>query len=119
MAELYGIFKDLDACVGCYSCEVACKAENNLPAGTKWIQVVPVGPEKVNGKLAADFIHVLTNECTLCDHRLKENLLPRCVDNCPMGALRFCRNAGEMVTALQGGRRVQPCKIVGEVPVYL
>ena len=119
MAELYGIFKDLDACIGCYSCEVACKQENDVPIGTKWIRVVPVGPEKVNGKLSLDFLHVLTDECTLCEHRLKENLLPRCVDNCPMSALRFCRNDGEMVAALQSGRRIQPCKIAGEVPVFI
>ena len=119
MAELYGIFKDLDACIGCYSCEVACKQENNVPIGTKWIRVVAVGPEKVNDKLSLDFLHVLTDECTLCEHRLKENLLPRCVDNCPMSALRFCKNAGEMVAALHSRRRIQPCKIAGEVPVYV
>lgn len=119
MAEIRGIFKDLDACVGCYTCEVACKQENNVPVGTKWIRVVPIGPEELNGKLVVDFLHVLTEECTLCEHRLKENLLPRCVDNCPMQALRFCKNAGEMLALTQSGKRIQPCKTVGEVPVYL
>ena len=119
MAELYGIVKDLDLCVGCYACEVACKQENNVPLGTKWIQVIPVGPEKVNGKLRMDFLHEIKDGCTFCDHRLKENLLPRCVDNCPMDALWFCKNNERIIAGLNSGRRVQPIKIKGEVQVFV
>ena len=118
MEELMGIFKDLDLCVGCYSCEVACKQENNVPIGTKWIRVIPIGPEDVKGDLKMDFLHEITDECTFCEHRLREGLLPRCVDNCPMNALIFCRNDAEILTLLQNGRSIQHCKIKGEVEYF-
>ena len=118
MAELCGIIADLDLCVGCYACEVACKQENDVPINTRWVRVVPVGPESVNGKLWIDFIPVMTDGCTFCEHRLKENLEPRCVANCPTEALRFYSNAAEIIKALQGGRRFQVCKLKGEVPAF-
>ena len=111
MAEVYGILTSLNLCVGCYACEVACKQENNLPTGTKWIEVATTGPEEANGKLRMDFSPLMRDECTLCEHRLKENLLPRCVDNCPTEAMLFCRNAAEVLAALQSGRRFQVSKL--------
>jgi len=118
LAELYGILVDLDLCVGCYACEVACKQENNVPTGTRWIRVATIGPKKVNGKLAMDFLPIMTEECTFCQHRLKENLLPRCVDNCPTQALEFCKDAAELLARLQSKKRLQVCKLKGEVPVF-
>ena len=118
MAELSGIIVDLDLCVGCYACEVACKQENNVPIGTRWIKVVSVGPEKLDGKPRMDFIPVMTEECTLCEHRLLQNLEPRCVENCPTEAFRFCNNATEILAAPQSGKRYQVCKLRGEVPAF-
>ena len=115
MAELYGIVVDLDLCVGCYACEVACKQENNVPIGTRWIRVIDVGPEELDGKLRIDFIPVMTDECTLCEHRLSQNLEPRCVDNCPTKALQCYKNTTELLAALQDGRRCQVCKVKSEV----
>jgi Fe-S-cluster-containing dehydrogenase component len=115
LAELCGIVADLDLCVGCYACEVACKQENNVPIGTRWIRVIGVGPEELDGKLRIDFIPVMTEECTLCEHRFSQNLEPTCVDNCPTQALRFCRNSYEVLEALHSGRRFQICKVKSEV----
>ena len=118
MAELYGILVDLDLCVGCYACEVACKQENGVPIGTRWIQVVTIGPKKVDGKLRMDFLPMLTEGCTFFEHRLKENLEPRCVDNCPTQALEFCKDATELLAALQSGKRCQVCKLEGQMPAF-
>lgn len=112
MAQLRGILADLDLCVGCYACEVACKQENDIPIGTKWIKIIRVGPEEVNSKqLMMDFIPVITDECTLCEHRLSANLEPRCVANCPTQALLFCKNAAEVLSALHSGKRLQVCTL--------
>ena len=99
MAELCGVICNLDLCVGCCACEVACKQENQVPPNTKWIKVIPIGPEELAGKLTMDFVPMMTDECTLCEHRFHMNLEPRCVENCPTGGLEFCKNATEVLSA--------------------
>jgi len=41
------IFVDYKYCIGCRACEIACKQENSIPVGIKWINVVKVGPRMV------------------------------------------------------------------------
>ncbi len=118
MAELYGILADLDLCDGCYACEVACKQENDIPVSTRWIKVVHVGPKKLNGKIQMDFIPEMTDECTICEHRLKNKLEPRCVANCPTQALIFCSGAAEILTMLRSGKRLQVCKLKGDFQAF-
>jgi len=113
LAEMRGILADLDLCVGCHACELACKQENNVPIGTKWIRVISVGPERLNGNQAMDFIPVITGDCTLCENRLSANLKPKCVANCPTQALQFCKDGAEVLSALRSGKRFQVCKLVG------
>ena len=118
MAKLCGILVDLDLCVGCYACAVACKQENNVPIGTQWIKVMPVGPAEVRGNLYMDFIPIMNAGCTLCVHRLSESLRPICVDNCPANALVFCKNANQVLAAFRSGKRFQISKLKGEVPAF-
>jgi len=68
---------DPDLCVGCHSCEVACKQENNLPVGVNWIHVTKVGPRWVGGKLRMDFLPI---RCMHCGK-------PPCLDVCPVNAI--------------------------------
>ncbi len=35
---------DLDRCIGCFACEVACKNENNVPLGVYYNKVLSIGP---------------------------------------------------------------------------
>ena len=35
---------DLDRCIGCHACEVACKVENNVPMGVYYNKVLTIGP---------------------------------------------------------------------------
>ena len=50
---------DLDSCIGCHSCAVVCKQENNVGLGTYYNKVLTVGPFGTN---------------------------PECVSVCPTGA---------------------------------
>ena len=118
MAKLHGLLVNLDICVGCYACEVACKQENNVPTGTKWINVVTVGPEELYGSLSMDFVPVMTEACTLCDHRLRKNRKPSCVDNCPTSALVYCGSPRRILAILRNGKRFQICKLKGEAPAF-
>jgi Fe-S-cluster-containing dehydrogenase component len=118
MAELQGILVDLDLCAGCYACEVACKQENYVPIGVRWIQVVTIGPKKVDGHMRMDYLPMMMEGCTCCEHRLSKGLRPRCVDNCPTQALEFCKNASELLSTLRSRRRLQVCKLKGEVSAF-
>lgn len=107
MEKQYGILADLDRCVGCYACEVACKQENSSSPGTPWIRVKTIGPEIVLGKLRLDYIPLISNGCNFC---LNRGLQPSCVAHCPTKALRFCSSAS-MLDVLRSKTRYQVCLI--------
>lgn len=71
------LIADLDRCTGCHSCVVACKEENETPAGVSLIRVVQVGPE-------GDFPHLnmyyLPLTCQQCGQ-------PACAASCPGEAI--------------------------------
>jgi len=116
MAKTCAILVDLDACVGCYACEVACKQENQILEGDGWIKVIPVGPEEVDGKLRMDFlVRSDPHRCDFCRKRLKEGQLPACVDNCPFEALLYCPTEKTLLSALSTGMRVHVCRL--ETPI--
>jgi Fe-S-cluster-containing dehydrogenase component len=73
----YSLFVDLDRCIGCYACEVACKQEHNLPVGPRWIRVVQDGPKKISGGLQLDFYPKMCKQC--------ED--PKCAEACPEKAI--------------------------------
>ncbi len=73
----YSLLVDRNLCLGCQSCEVACKQENNLPEGPRWIRVIQVGPVEIGGKLTMSF-HV--SRCMHCGK-------PVCINACPEGAI--------------------------------
>ena len=66
-------------CVGCHSCEIACKQIHELPVGVFRIKVEKIGPKyNKNGKLFMKFKLI---RCMQCEK-------PQCVDVCPTGALK-------------------------------
>jgi len=111
MKEVRAIAVNLDSCVGCYACEIACKQENNVPEGERWTRKIPVGPHEIDGKMRMDFLSLNTEDCNFCQHRLDEGNLPRCVDNCPTEALKYYPNSLELLSALSNGKRMQICKL--------
>jgi len=71
----YGMVIDLNICIGCNACAVACKAEHATPPGIFFGKVL----EKEVGKYPAArrvFLPVLCNHCAR----------PACMDVCPTGA---------------------------------
>ena len=78
----YGMLIDLNRCIGCKSCVVACQAHHALPPGVfwGWVETVfPQDPETRKGRrfgLDVPFLPVLCMHC--------EN--PPCVSVCPVEA---------------------------------
>lgn len=100
-AHHWAMVIDLRRCIGCQACVVACKSENNVPAGTyrTWVQVVETGTmiRDPDGDLvteAGSFAvtarrATLPRLCNQCDN-------PPCVIVCPVKAT-FKREDGPVL----------------------
>ncbi len=73
------IVTDLNLCVGCLACAVACKAVNNVPVGNFWNKVLRIGPNKAADENAMPEMYFLP---VTCQH-YKD---PACVQVCPTEA---------------------------------
>ena len=67
---------DLDRCIGCFACEVACKQENNVALGVHYNKVLSIGPM---GKFPEIKQYFLPSICQGCKDA-------PCVKVCPTGA---------------------------------
>ena len=77
----YTIVTDLNRCVSCLNCMVACKEANDVPIGNFWIKILRVGPNpKFEGAEYPDVeMYYLPVSCQHCQN-------PSCVEVCPTGA---------------------------------
>ena len=75
MTREYTLMVNTSDCVGCYTCEIACKQEHNLPVGPRWIRVYSDSPREIGGKLQ---LRYLVTHCMHCSQ-------PPCKDACPVG----------------------------------
>lgn len=86
----WGFYVNVQSCVGCKACQVACKDKNNLGVGILWRKVVEVsGGEWIqNGPFWIDgsFSYFLSTACNHCER-------PICKEVCPTQAIRQ-RNDG-------------------------
>ena len=84
----YAIVVDLDRCIGCHGCEIACKNENNIALGEYWNKVVERGPFGEYPDLEMYFLPTMCQQCQDAP----------CVNVCPTGA--SYRDADGMVLVL-------------------
>lgn len=78
----YAIITDLNRCVGCLACTVACKAINGVPVGNFWIKTLRIGPHPIeggSGHFPEVEMYFLPMQCQHCEN-------PECVKVCPTGA---------------------------------
>lgn len=86
---------EVDRCIGCKGCQVACKMENGTELGADRIKVRAVGPTGVYPNLEMYFLPTMCQQC--------EN--PVCVQVCPSGAIYKGREDGVI--------RIDPKKCIG------
>jgi len=80
--ETYRLWIDDAACWGCQACEIACKQENNIPAGVKLIRLLENGPHYVEGKPDFSFSVSFCSQCEAAP----------CIDACPETAIERLEN---------------------------
>lgn len=73
----WAMLHDQARCINCFSCEVHCKLEKDLPVGPRLIRVIQVGPGTVGGRLQTTFVAMQCNHC--------DPVAP-CTQACPTGA---------------------------------
>lgn len=78
----FGMTVDLERCIGCHTCAIACKSQNNVPMGMLWNRILTEGgegldyPQGVYPNLTKSWRPVACQHC--------ENA--PCVKVCPVGA---------------------------------
>ena len=76
-APRYGMVVDLNRCVGCQTCTIACKHHNDTPPGVQWRRVLDVEQGEYPN---VERLFLVTG----CQHCAE----PPCVPVCPTGATR-------------------------------
>ena len=78
----YGMVIDLGRCIGCWTCAVACKSENDQPIGLWWNHIITVGADNIDsasGEYPNLKLSFLPLSCLHCED-------PPCVKVCPVSA---------------------------------
>ena len=71
-----GFFFDMTSCIGCKTCQIACKDKNDLPIGTLFRSITSYE----TGDFPAPGVFHVSSTCNHCGN-------PACVANCPTGAM--------------------------------
>lgn len=97
----YKMLVDIDRCIGCWTCAMACKVGNHLADDEFRIEVKTHGsgqgidrPEGVYPDLHMWWQPIYKTTCTFCGQRIKEGLPQFCMMDCPTQALA-CGDDGD------------------------
>lgn len=83
-----GLLIEYEYCTGCYTCEIACKQENDFPVGKGGIKLNKIITE-LPDKLRIDYLPFPTEFCNLCDKRVSRGEQPACVKHCQAGCMLY------------------------------
>ena len=99
---------DQTRCIGCYTCVVACKDWNDVPAGpASWRRVLTME----QGKYPQPFVAFLSTACHHCAQ-------PACVSVCPVSAITKRESDGTVVVNREGCLGKDNCSLCLDVCPY-
>ena len=78
----YGFAIDIQRCIGCHTCAIACHVENNLPKGIWWNRIMTEGGAEMDTPSGLFPLAKMTYLPVMCQHCAN----PACVKVCPVGA---------------------------------
>lgn len=93
----YGMVIDLRRCTGCRACQIACKAENEVPLGVfrTWVDY------NEKGNFPDTKLHFLPRLCNHCNK-------PKCLAACPLNAI-YKRDDGIVVVDYDKCKNIKNC----------
>lgn len=91
-----GFLFDYEYCSGCYTCEVACQSEHDMPLEQWGIKILQHGPWPIKDaegnptdRYVYDFVPTLTHLCDSCIDRLDRGKDPSCVHHCQARIIKY------------------------------
>ena len=94
------ILVDLQRCIGCWTCSLACKVGNRLPDEDFWLTVRTLGsgegidrPAGIWPDLHMSWQPIWSQSCVKCPSRIAKGEKPYCVNSCPCDALTIGEEA--------------------------
>jgi Fe-S-cluster-containing dehydrogenase component len=90
---------DLDRCIGCWACAIACKMKNDLPEGRWWLRVDTIETGRLDASNGAfpdqgKYYRPIIERCSYSSGQAERDVQPECVKACPVDAMRFGRRDG-------------------------
>ena len=104
MAKQHGLVFEAGRCIGCRTCVVACKAENQIEAGS-WIKVLNnrgTATDMPVGQYPRLSLSWQVNACWHCEN-------PPCLEACPAEGAVFQRPDGVVLIDREKCNRCQAC----------
>jgi Fe-S-cluster-containing dehydrogenase component len=100
MTEL-SLIINMDDCVGCHACEIACKQEHNLPVGPRLIKVFSDGPQQIQGRPQLRYIVEYCLQCSSapCQAACPENAITTRNDGIVIIDEKLCNGCGKCIEA--------------------
>jgi len=116
---------NLERCIGCWSCAMACKIGNGLDDDKWWMTVRTLGsgegidrPAGVYPKLTMGWMPVWSKKCISCPERISEDREPYCVHSCPTKALLHRAREADSAIADERERLLGKGYRVFELPTW-
>lgn len=80
-----GMLLNTGRCIGCLSCQVACREENDYGYDERWMECVRRDPYYVDGELR--MYHMVAPSLDKCADCIEKTKIPLCIKVCPGKAL--------------------------------